>query len=127
MTTIEAVRILLGDRDTDDREQRMRLFADTVACFHAFNIRVVGRLTSALIVQNERHPYGDLWFVNDNGGEFNMGRLNSGEPDIDVPYTAFGLMLDGATMAYRIRCTLDGTPIDWSGRLADVLDALKAA
>jgi hypothetical protein len=126
MTRDQALAVLLSDRNPPDREQRAALFADMIACFHAFNIRIVGAIKNALVIQNEAWPYGDMWMLSDNGGELNVTRINSAELTRSEPYTWDGIVLDGATMAYRVRCVLDGDPVDYNLRHdADVLDICK--
>ena len=107
-------------RNDADRGDRVAKFADMVACFAAYNIRIVGmHLGGSLLIQNIRHPYGAEWFLNDNGGEVNMGRGNAQAPAMNAPYTAGGFMLDGATLAYRVRCIMTGEPIDWTRGLSE--------
>ncbi len=124
MSPMEAA--LWMTRNDSERGDRVAKFADMVACFAAYNIRIVGmHLGGSLLVQNIQHPYGAEWFLNDNGGEFNMGRVNADDADRSAPYTAWGMLLDGATMAYRVRCIMNDEAIDYNVSMAADLDALK--
>ena len=79
-----------------------------------------------IIVQ---HPYSlskrefsNVWFdLCDNGGEVNIGPINTPErlrpyfPDgtVSVASTASTMVLTAETMAYRIWCAMTGQEIDW--------------
>lgn len=52
------------------------------------------------------------WHVSENGGEVQVRKPNT-DVDVPVPYTAHGLALNAATMAYRIACVLGGREIDY--------------
>lgn len=115
------------------------MLSDMIACFEAFEIRQVGTLQGAIVVEYKANagdpeaPGGtvriwrrDLWTIYDNGGEFNVQRVNDDESHRSIPYTWFGLTLDGATMAWRIRKVLDVEEIDYDFRMDDMLEDLKA-
>lgn len=59
------------------------------------------------------------WYVNDNGGEWNMERLNLGELPTSIPDSAFGFPLNEATMAMRMASVIRGEPIDYADGLTD--------
>jgi len=67
------------------------------------------------------HDYGTWYWLNDNGGEVNVSRVNSGALPVSVPE-----ILQAATMAYRIACVLRGEPIDYAYRLDDDDDRILA-
>ena len=108
------------------------MYADMLACFAAFGVVVVGKLGESLVLDRQ-HLDGprsgsrvhDLWTVCDNGGELNVARINDSDSLRSIPYTSFGEVLDGATMAHRVRVVLDGEDINWSRRMGDTLDELK--
>jgi hypothetical protein len=127
MDTAAAVSVLLGTRGTSDRAQRERVFSELVRCFWAFNVAIVGQMRGALLIQNANWPYGDVWAIGDNGGELNMERINSGQDSLDVPYLWWSMPLDGGTVAHRVRCVLDGKPIDYDYKVdKDMLEILLA-
>ena len=77
-----------------------------------------------------QHPYSlakrnfsNVWFdLCDNGGEVNVGPINTPErlrpyfPDgtVSVASTANSFTLTAETMAYRIWCAMTGQEIDWN-------------
>lgn len=127
MDTAAAVAVLLGTRQTPDRAQRERVFSELVRSFWAFNVAIVGQMRGAILIQNASAPYGDVWSIGDNGGELNMERINSGQLSLDVPYLWWSTHLDGGTVAHRVRCVLDGKPIDYDYKVdKDMLEILLA-
>ena len=124
MTTFDALAVLTRGRSSDDG--RDKVFADMLACFGAYNLRVVGMtLGGSLLVRSTRHPDYDTWSICDNGGELNVEKVNDMASMRSLPYVARGSMVDGGTMAYRVRCALDVSPIDYSLNLAGDLELLK--
>ncbi|RTL23236.1 MAG: hypothetical protein EKK55_13525 [Rhodocyclaceae bacterium] len=127
MDNATALTTLIRNRPDDD-DGRNPMFRDMLACFGAFNIRIVGSLTGgAILVENARHPHGDTFAVSDNGGEVNIRRINGAELTRSEPYTAWSMMLDGATVAYRVRRAMDGEPVDYDVDLKGELEALRDA
>jgi hypothetical protein len=94
---------------------RRECFADMLKSLQASGIRVVGTMKGAALVERN----GVVWSLNDNGGEINMNQVNDPTPSANAPYTAGGFMLDGATLAYRVRCIMTGEPIDWARGLSE--------
>lgn len=127
MMTFDPLAVLTRGRPSEDDDGRAKVFADMLACFAAYNIRVVGMtLGGSLLVRNARHPDYDTWSICDNGGELNVEKVNDMASMRSLPYVAWGCMLDGATMAYRVRRVIDGEPIDYSLNLADDLETLNS-
>lgn len=58
----------------------------------------------------------DWWFLNDNGGEINLGKINY-EDSPSVPTTDFRGPLTVETVAYRIAMTIMGRPVDYDFKL----------
>jgi hypothetical protein len=120
--------LMSSNRDLDAYQagKRRALFADMIACFTAYNIRIAGELRrGALLVENATGLAGDLFSIGDNGGEVNVARINSHVPSRDAPYTRYGVMIDGATLAYRIRRILDDAAIDYELDVSNMLETLK--
>lgn len=59
------------------------------------------------------------WLIHDNGGEWNLERLNMGELPTSIPEDWFGIPLNEATMAMRMAAVIRGEPIDYEDRLTD--------
>ena len=59
------------------------------------------------------------WYVSDNGGEWNMERLNLGELPTSIPDSWHGFPLNEATMAMRMAAVIRGEPIDYDERMTD--------
>ena len=56
-----------------------------------------------------------MWFIADNGGEFNIGPVNYDESSMrSIPYTAHMRTLSARTMVYRLGQVFRGEEIDWS-------------
>lgn len=101
--------------DTYQRDQRENLWLDLIQSLGAFDIRVLGHVRGEIIVNDARPMAPSAWWlICDNGGELNVERVNDHESLRSVPYTnRHHSMIDGATMAYRVRCVLDDSPIDY--------------
>lgn len=119
----------------DQTQARAKMIADTVACLkYGWNVRKIGEAGGSIILCDEsRHerlvPTYDWIYLCDNGGEFNVGRINHGAP-VSVAYTGSSYfdLLDGGTMAYRMFCAIRGEEIDYEWRGIDIIeDARKAA
>lgn len=118
----------------EEATARQALIAETVACLaYGWHIRKIGEANSSVILCDEsRHdrlvPSYEWIYLCDNGGEFNVGRINQ-VPTFSVAYTdGYGCKLDGGTMAYRVWAVLRGEEIDYDFRCADIIeDAKKAA
>ena len=114
-----------------DLEARQKLIADTVLCLgFGWHFRKIGEVGSSIILCDEsRHdrlvPTYDWLYLCDNGGEFNVGRVN--DVPTSVAYTEFGSPLDGGTMAYRIWCAIKNEPIDYGFRCEDIIEYARAA
>ena len=89
---------------------RRECFAGMLAFLQKSGVRIVGTMKGAVLVE-----YGAVvWFLNDNGGEINMGRVNDSADCLNAPYTAGGHTLAGATVGYRVLCLMAGLPVDWA-------------
>ncbi len=62
---------------------------------------------------------GVYWMLTDNGGEWMLERLNSGESARSIPMTWFGAPLNAGTQAGRIAAALRGEEIDYGSRVTD--------
>lgn len=116
-----------------EAQARQDLITETLSCLaYGWNMRKIGEANGAVILRDEsRHdrlcPSYDWIAFSDNGGEFNVSKINAGETK-SVPYTVWGGMLDGGTMAYRVACAIRGDGIDYEFRCDDLIeDARKAA
>lgn len=109
----------------NDKPERATMFADMLACFKAFNLRVIGSLHDGLLVQKIKYPIGGIFVVSDNGGEVNVERVNDHTSLRSLPYVHNRSMIDGATLAYRVRCGIDGDAVDYARSYAEDLDDLK--
>lgn len=125
MMTFDPLAVLTRSRSPEDDDGRIKTFRDMLACFGAYNLRVVGMMNGSLLVRNARHPDYDTWSICDNGGELNVEKVNDMASLRSLPYVAWGSMVDGGTMAYRVRCVLDGAPIDHTISLVGDLELLK--
>ena len=86
---------------------------------HQFNYRVIG-IDSSVYLMTPFNALKKLGFVghvviflNDNGGEINLGIVNSNQYFSSVPYTRFGHVISPETVVYRIMQTLSAEPIDY--------------
>lgn len=109
--------------DEHDREKRAEMWCVMLECLGAFGLTVAGSLCGSTVVRDKARV---LWSVCDNGGELNVERINAPETLRSVPYTSWGAMLDGATMAYRVRCVVDGGEVDYSKSYAEFEEILRA-
>ncbi len=109
--------------DDHDREKRAEMWRTMLDCCKAFGLTVVGSLGGSAVIRDKARV---LWTVCDNGGELNVERVNDAETMRSVPYAAWGGMLDGATMAYRVRCVVDDDAVDYSRSYAEDVDILRA-
>jgi hypothetical protein len=107
------------------REQRAAMWRTMLECFGAFGLMVRGNIGAATVIDARHSNEGDWWLVTDNGGELNVYRINH-DTGRSVPCTAFRSMLDGGTMAYRVRCVVDDDAVDYSRSYADALETLRA-
>lgn len=123
-----ATLLASGAHYAEDRRARARLFSDMLACFPAYAIRIVGAMgSSTLLIQQDVGTTETIFTLSDNGGEVNVFAVNASEPGRSAAYTASGRMVDGATLAYRVRMILTGEEIDYSLDLAGQLADLRAA
>lgn len=126
--TAYAARVRMNDALSDgEGSRREQMWYDMIACLGVFNVKVRGRLGADLVV--DRSPNmgtGDLWVIADNGGELNIERINYPLSMRSIPYSEHRVIRDGATMAYRVRCVLDGLAVDYSRSHKADLDNFKA-
>jgi len=68
----------------------------------------------------------DLWSVVDNGGEFNVAKVNHEDTTLrSVPYVdRFGIV-DAGTVAYRVAMVVKGEEIDWDARWPELVDVAR--
>jgi hypothetical protein len=95
---------LLGRASNNERATARLLLA--LAYF--WDIKKIGEANGTVIVE-----YNNRWaFLNDNGGEINLGYIN--ENDLrSVPTTTNRGTLTAEVVAYRIAMTLKGEPVDY--------------
>ena len=110
--------------DEHDREQRAEMWRVMLESLWAFGLTVAGSLCGMTLVRDKARI---LWTICDNGGELNVERVNAPETMRSVAYTSWRVMLDGATMAYRVRCVVDGDEIEYDRSFAEDVDVLRAA
>jgi hypothetical protein len=123
-TTYADILVSLSSH-SEDRERRRELFATMLRCFAGFDMRVVGTLGSgALLIQRAAWPHGDVFSLCDNGGEMNVDRVNGKEIARSAAYTSKCGLIDGATLAYRVRCILDDDEIDFTRDHSDMVPIL---
>ncbi len=124
---MDAVAVLLRG---NSNELRQKLFADMIACFKAYNIRVLGEMNDAILVANKDWPYGEIWSICDNGGELNIEVINKSDSIQSVAYSHNTCYTDGATLAYWIRVVMDGEAINynltWEHLLEDIREVAAA-
>ena len=65
-----------------------------------------------------------FWTLIDNAGELNLVKINRPNSLRSVPYQT-DRIVDGATLAYRVRRVVDGEVMDLHTNFADLLDDLK--
>lgn len=109
--------------DEHDKEKRAEMWRVMLECLGAFGLTVAGSLCGSTVIRDKAYA---LWTVCDNGGELNVERINAPETLRSVPYTSWGAMLDGATMAYRVRCVVDDCEIEYDRSFAEEADILRA-
>ena len=112
--------------DAAEHDKRIKLFTELLECFDGYDMRVVGTMhEGTLLIRRKAWPYGDVFYLCDNGGEVNVGPVNKDDDMRSVAYTRWSCMLDGATLAYRIRCVLDGDEIDYKRDASDMIPILR--
>lgn len=126
-TTKNTHAVILAARSEHNYESRVALFSDMLACFGPYNIRIVGTMKGAILVENATGLPGPIFSVCDNGGEMNVAEINSRTPCRSAAYMESRRMIDGATLAYRVRQIMDGAPIDCALDLSSQLSAIRAA
>jgi hypothetical protein len=107
---------------TDLHELRQSLLADTLACLRLYDISIRGTIDSGSVILETKSPKSSMWLLTDNGGEFNVWKINDPAPCRSVPYDTVEGMLDGGTMSYRITAVIHGDVIDYEARHADLLE-----
>ena len=102
-----------------EADARKKLLSDTVACLgYGWSYRKIGEINGQPILSDESRqerivPSYDWIYICDNGGEFNVGRINMKDMR-SVPYSDGPIMVDAGTMAYRLACAIRGDEIDYS-------------
>ncbi len=109
--------------DEHDKEKRAEMWRVMLECLNYFGLTVAGSLCGSTVIRDKARV---LWTVCDNGGELNVERINAPETLRSVAYTSWRTMLDGATMAYRVRCVVDGGEVDYSKSYAEFEEILRA-
>lgn len=128
---------------TDPEAKRAELTADVISVLrHGYDLQILGNLSGAFSVPGtlyvrtgydlEKTLGGDashnyaMWEVSDNGGEFNVAKVNSPEPCRSVPYLGARIgLVDAGTVAYRIAMVIKGEPIDYDFTCPDVLETCR--
>jgi hypothetical protein len=104
-----------------------------VSMLHNFDLRPTDAAVSQrpvnLILRRIDNPRGSAdfiilasavcWWLNDNGGEWNMQRVNVDDLPTSIPTSWHGFPLNEATMAMRLAMVLRGEPIDYDERMTD--------
>lgn len=101
------------------------MIADTIACLRlGWHIKAIGEANGSIILAD----YG-WFFLCDNGGEFNVGKINDDASMRSIPYTDLSYfdLLDGGTMAYRVFCAIRGEEIDYRFRCPEIIEARREA
>lgn len=106
----------------NDRGKRAAMWRTMLECLNSFGLAVVGSLLGSTVIRDKTYV---LWTVSDNGGELNVERINAPETLRSVPYTSWRTMLDGATMAYRVRCVVDDCAIEYDRSFAEDVEILS--
>lgn len=94
-----------------------------------FNIDVRGNLPGGETLYLNAGQAGGfmLWSVSDNGGEFNVEKVNSNVLT-SIPYIGSRTgIVDAGTVAYRIAMVIKGQKIDWSATYPDLIDDFALA
>ena len=110
MTPKAAAKYMVSNCYPEVAAARRECFAGMLAFLQKSGVRIVGTMRGTVLVERA----DAVWFLNDNGGEINMGRVNDSADCLNAPYTASGHTLSGATVGYRVLCILDNEPIDWT-------------
>lgn len=117
----------------ENPERRAQLTTDVIDVLRAcYEIRPLGHLRSyaTLYVRPERSAagiagQGDLWTISDNGGEFNVEKVNQPETMHSVPYIARGGVVDAGTVAYRIAAVIKGGSIDYGAEWQELVGTAR--
>lgn len=94
-----------------------------------YNLDIRGNLPGGetLYVQSNYDGGYKLWSIVDNGGEFNVAKVNS-DTITSIPYTgAHTGIIDAGTTAYRIAMVIKGQMIDWEATFPDLVDDFALA
>lgn len=125
---LDAYRRSLDENDALDpgeRAARAAMWRAMLECLGAFDIRIRGHIGAETIIDARHNYQGDWWYVCDNGGELNVGRINDHDTMRSIAYDTRRGMTDGATMAYRVRCVIDGDEIDYARSYRDEMETLR--
>lgn len=116
--------MLYESSQIEDVKLRAKLSAQVLAILRrGYNITVRGSLPGRSTVYVDPGQAGGylLWSIADNGGEFNVEKVNHLESMRSIPYVdRFGIV-DAGTVAYRIAMVLRDQEIDWDFRCPDLI------
>lgn len=128
-TTTKTAPALYTSTQIESDEKRAQLSRDVLSILaKAYDFRVLGAFVDggAVYIRTGFEGGYAMWSIADNGGEFNVEKVNSGEI-VSIPYFAFRLAVDAGTVAYRIACVVKDEPIDWSAEWSDLVEDFGAA
>lgn len=95
-----------------------------------YGVRKVGTLGRRCILVDGGMgtSHRGIWAIGDNGGEFNVWKVNENETTVDIPHsTDSGLNPTALQTAYRIGSVITGHEIDWEETLDFMVESDPAA
>ena len=117
------MRLITEAEVVDDKARRQRLHAAVLTILaSAYDVKTrcvmtpgVEWLLSRRPDPNNKPGWYESWTLTDNGGEYNLERVNDEASMVSVPYDGHCL-LDPGTVAYRLVQVLHGEAIDYDYR-----------
>lgn len=124
-----AVRLYTSTQiESEPRRAQLTRFVTQVLS-RGYNMRIWGNLPEGdTLYVNAGQPGGyALWTISDNGGEFNVEKVNHSETLVSIPYIERGEIVDAGTVAYRIAMVIRGQKIAWDEYFPDLVDDFALA